>query len=395
MARVLTPAELQAGQLTQARSLHFIQAFRLVTGLVILLGSIVSMLGVSWDIQWHTFVGRDRTLIPPHLMMLSGIALAGLTAMIVVFAETLWTRRQQQLTAQNTRFADLFYGPLGAYIAGFGALTAAIAFPLDSYWHALYGIDVSIWAPFHVMILTGGALAPLGATYMFVSAAQLGSRTNDRRSIWLAYLGAVVALATIMGIFSFLLADATDNPGFIQFGSVTLNLFPVFSGLLVSWVFVIAAQAIPWRWAATAVALGYLFFGALFQVFVPPATSKLVVIEQLTYRRELGQFANLSIVATRFWSLTPIIVAILIDLFARRAEKKGWSGRKRLLVFALVSLIGCLPVVVLDPTLLLELAFYTGVIGFPISMLLGFFGTTLGTWFGLRTARSLQQLEGR
>lgn len=395
MARVLNTAELPVGQLTQARSLHFIQVFRLTAGLAILLASIVSMLGVSWDIQWHSLVGRDRTLIPPHIMMLSGILLSGIVAMVVVFAETFWTRRQQRLTTYTTSFSDLFSAPLGAYIAGFAALSAAIAFPLDSYWHALYGIDVSIWAPFHVMILSGGALVPLGAAYIFISVAQLSDQTNDRRSQWLASFGAIVAFAAVMSIFTFLLADATDDPGFIRFGSVTINLFPVLSGLLISWVLVTATQSLSWRWTATCIALAYLFFGALFQVFVPPATSSLVMVEHLVYRRELGDFANLSIVAVRFWSLTPLLAAILIDLFARRAEKKAWSVRKRNLVFALVSLIACLPIVVLVPILFLEIAFNLDVIGLAITILLGFFGTTLGMWFGLRTARSLRQLEGR
>src|SRR5712691_6792234 len=55
-----------------ARSLRSVSTLRLVLGLTALLGAIVFLEGTSWDIQWHTYIGRDRTLIPPHLMMLSG-----------------------------------------------------------------------------------------------------------------------------------------------------------------------------------------------------------------------------------------------------------------------------------------------------------------------------------
>jgi hypothetical protein len=41
------------------------------------------------------------------------------------------------------------------------ALLSAIAFPLDNYWHQLYGLDVTIWSPFHVMIISGMVLAGL------------------------------------------------------------------------------------------------------------------------------------------------------------------------------------------------------------------------------------------
>ena len=395
MAKALDSTGLASIGWVQTRSLHFLQTFRLASGLTIVLGSIVSMVGVSWDIQWHTFVGRDRTLIPPHLMMLSGIALAGLAALLVVALETAWARRQPEFAARTTRFADFFYAPLGAYIAGFTALAAAIAFPLDSYWHALYGIDVRIWAPFHVMILSAGAMIPFGAAFLLNASASLGTETGARSSTRLARLGMVLAFAAVLGIFTFLLGDATDDPGFMQLGSVIINFFPPLSGLLVSWVLVGASRLIPWRWAATAVVLAYLFYAVIFQIFVPPATGALVAAEHLTYRRELGSFAVLSLLAVRFWPLMPLIVAPLIDIFARRASRKSWSGRKTLLAFALVSLISCFPLFVLEPTWPVLIVIYLGPIGFLISLAMGFGGTLLGSWLALRQSSAISSVEGR
>lgn len=51
------------------RLLKAVAVLRLVSGLAALLGAIVFLEGTSWDIQWHTFIGRDRTLIPPHIMI--------------------------------------------------------------------------------------------------------------------------------------------------------------------------------------------------------------------------------------------------------------------------------------------------------------------------------------
>ena len=55
--------------------LRAVSTLRLVLGLTALLGAIIFLEGTSWDIQWHSYIGRDRTLIPPHIMMLSGVAL--------------------------------------------------------------------------------------------------------------------------------------------------------------------------------------------------------------------------------------------------------------------------------------------------------------------------------
>jgi hypothetical protein len=76
-------------------------------------------------------------------------------------------------------FAQLFSAPLGAYMVGLSSLTAAVAFPLDAYWHALYGIDVAIWVPFHIMFIASMGLVALGATYMLSSAAHLASRCGS------------------------------------------------------------------------------------------------------------------------------------------------------------------------------------------------------------------------
>src|SRR5205807_3493438 len=112
---------------SHAPSLHAVLVLRLTGGLVALVGAIISFVGTSWDIQWHTLIGRDRTLIPPHLMMLAGVALAGLAATADIVLETIWARRSPLLAERMVRFAGLFRGSLGGYVAGFAALDAAIA----------------------------------------------------------------------------------------------------------------------------------------------------------------------------------------------------------------------------------------------------------------------------
>src|SRR5437763_11086148 len=295
---------------TLTRSLRAVSTLRLVLGLTALLGAIIFLEGTSWDIQWHSYIGRDRTLIPPHIMMLSGVALSGISGLLTVLIESLWARRNTIIAQYSVGFAEIFSGPLGAYILGFTALTAAVAFPLDAYWHALYGIDVAIWAPFHVMFVASMGLVALGAAYMLSSAAHLAARRGTagmgtRRA---ATLGVVLALATVLSLFTLLLFDALGRKNFIDLGFMSLNVFPLLSGLLVAFTLVAAAFAIPWRWAATFVSLCYLVLAGIMPGFVQPATAWLLTVERLTYR---DTPAFTSIVALQ-WFITPVVVAILI-----------------------------------------------------------------------------------
>src|SRR5581483_575621 len=207
MSKVIGELETTSNTAFLSFSLHSVSTLRLVSALVILLGSIITTLGISWDIQWHSFVGRDRTLIPPHEMMLGGILLSGVVALTVVLIETRWARRNILPAEYSTGFTGIFHSSLGAYIAGFGALDAAIGFPLDACWHALYGIDVSIWAPFHVMILSGAAMMPLGAAYMLISVARLATEQGQYGRARTCYLGAIAAFATLLSMATYLLVD--------------------------------------------------------------------------------------------------------------------------------------------------------------------------------------------
>ena len=272
------------------------------------------------------------------------------------------------------------------------ALTAAVAFPLDAYWHALYGIDVAIWAPFHVMFIASMGLVALGAAYMLSSAAHLAARigaagSETRRA---ASLGVVLALATVLSLFTLLLFDALADKNFINLGFMSLNVFPLLSGILVAFTLVAAAYAIPWRWAATAVSVCYLVLAGIMALFVQPATDWLLTVEHLKYR---DTPAFTSVVALE-WFLTPLVVAILIDVFMHRARRKQWSRRKLTLFLALTAeLGGALPVVFIYPLLPVALAVQLGIAGSLASVLLGLAGTYLGTIFGRNVGESLDSLE--
>ena len=392
MARTFAGTAVLNDSPTLARSLRAVSTLRLVLGLIALLGAIIFLEGTSWDIQWHSYIGRDRTLIPPHIMMLSGVALSGISGLLTVLIESWWARRNKIITQYSSRFAEIFSGPFGAYIVGYTALTAAVAFPLDAYWHALYGIDVAIWAPFHVMFVASMGIVALGAVYMLISAAHLAARSGTtaggiRRA---ATIGVVLALATVLSLFTLLLFDALSRKNFIDLGFMSISVFPLLSGILVAFTLVTAAYAIPWRWAATSVSVGYLFLAGIMAAFVQPATDWLLTVEHLRYR-DIPPFT--SIVALE-WFITPVVVAILIDVIMRRARRRQWSRRKLTLILALTALLsGALPVMTILPILPAAMAVELGIVGYLASVLLGLAGTYLGTLFGQKVGESIDSLE--
>src|SRR5260370_24180811 len=377
---------------TLARSLRAVSTLRLALGLTALLGAIIFLEGTSWDIQWHSYIGRDRTLIPPHIMMLSGVALGGISGLCGVLIGSWWARRNMIIAQHSVGFAEIFSGPFGAYIVGFAALTAAVAFPLDAYWHALYGIDVAIWAPFHVMFVASMGIVALGAAYMLISAAHLAARidmagSGTRRA---ATLGVVLALATVLSLFTLLLFDALKDKNYMNLGFLSINAFPLLSGLLVAFTLVAAAFAIPCRWAASFVSGCYLLLAGIMALFVQPATDWLLSVERLSYR-ENPPFTSL--VALE-WFLTPLVVAILIDVIMRRAQRKQWSQRKLTMTLALTALLSAaLPVVLIFPLLPVSLALQLGLAGSLSSLLLELARAYLDTLLGRNAGVSINSLE--
>ena len=390
MAKTLSETALFDGSTTPARSLQAVATLRLVLGLTALLGAIVFLEGTSWDIQWHSYIGRDRTLIPPHIMMLSGVALSGFSGLLIVLIESWWGRHNKDITRYSSRFSEIFVAPLGAYIVGYAALLAAVAFPLDAYWHTLYGIDVAIWAPFHIMFVASMGIVALGTAYVLVSASHLAKRVEAPGLKRAATLGVVLALATVLSLFTLLLFDALDGGNMIDLGFMSISVFPLLSGILVAFTLIAAAFAIPWRWAATCVSACYLFLAVIMAVFVQPATDWLLGVEGLHYRRN---HPFTSVVALE-WFITPVIVALLIDVIVRRAQRKQWSRGKLTLFLALTALLsGAFPIVSIYPLLPVILAVQLGIAGFLVSLLLGFGGAYLGSFFGRNVGESLSSLE--
>jgi hypothetical protein len=98
-----------------------------------------------------------------------------------------------------------WWAPVGGpMIAAWGAF-ALTRFPLDDLWHRIFGQDVTLWGPTHLMQIGGGSLATLGGMALMSEAiATLGRDPERERSRpWVFHLrrgllvgGFLVALST-------------------------------------------------------------------------------------------------------------------------------------------------------------------------------------------------------
>ncbi|GCE13655.1 hypothetical protein [Tengunoibacter tsumagoiensis] len=328
---------------------------RRISAWLLLFFLIQGELGAVWDREWHAFVGRDQFWTPPHTMIYSCVAGAGLIALAIVLWETLRYFRQTPGVDDDStiRILRVFHAPLGFSVLGFGALLALAAAPLDNYWHELYGIDVALWAPFHMMGVTGGMIGILGMVYIFASEASIErqSKAAPRRILGFSWLevGTILALASFMNfVFT----------GFLQFplitiGTLHISTYPlplVAGGMLC----LIGATRFTRKTGSALLFLFFLFLHTwIVEVFVPWAIRVAVEQQDLPYR-----VAGSMPYFRWDYALLPIVFllpALAADLLIWRAGKTSQSTMERrypTLYGAAVGALLSIPAFLLAPIVL-------------------------------------------
>lgn len=122
---------------------------------------VVAVLGFYWDVAWHIEFGRDLFIFTPaHMMIVVGLALIVASALTSITFATLSGARV------GKRFKNIVipYSAIPLLVLGVGAL---VGFPLDELWHSAYGIDVTMWGPTHLVMISGASLTPIALLLMF------------------------------------------------------------------------------------------------------------------------------------------------------------------------------------------------------------------------------------
>lgn len=158
----------------------------------------VAVLGLYWDVAYHIDFGRDEALFTPsHTMILLGLGGLVYAAVIAVIFATL------DKAPVGFHFAGLTipWSALMLAVLGFGGVAA---FPLDELWHQAYGLDITLWSPTHLQLVTGGSLAPIAVLLMILEGRRQSQPTILGRIIEVTTAGAVlVGLSTFQGEFDY------------------------------------------------------------------------------------------------------------------------------------------------------------------------------------------------
>ncbi|HJZ47107.1 MAG TPA: hypothetical protein VKE41_08065 [Roseiflexaceae bacterium] len=306
-------------------------SLRLAGALLLALATAAFLFGAAWDIQWHPSVGRDRALTSPHLLLLSGIALSGLISLALILLDTWRAWRGREVDDSNsTMLLGVFRAPIGLYIAGSGALLGALAFPLDDYWHTLYGIDVTLWAPFHVMVISSMVMVGVGT--LFAIASEL-NRLAAGRSWLIAQVGFAVVLALTLATLLLLLAQADYKEGLASIGGYQFVLYPILLAFALALALVGVVRVTRLGGAATIMALVFLAIRQGLYLFVPWAMKIAVTAEGFAYRPN----APTEVVTPYAYPTAVLAAALIVDAVARVARRRGLEGDRAVLVAGVVT----------------------------------------------------------
>jgi hypothetical protein len=138
---------------------------------------LVALLGMYWDIALHIDEGRDAGPLanPAHYLILAGlfgVFAAGAIALAL-------PRPGERPGPAPLRIAGDWHAPIGGVLMAACGAFALVGFPLDDVWHRLFGQDVTLWGPTHLMLI-GGAGMTLVANAVLLSEG-MHSRGAGRR----------------------------------------------------------------------------------------------------------------------------------------------------------------------------------------------------------------------
>ncbi len=217
----------------------------------LLAAKVLASWGVQWDIQWHTNIGRDSFWIPPHLMTYSGVTLT----VLLSFGILAWTTLRPSPAAGDVVRAFGLVGTRGVHLAAWGIALTVLAAPIDDLWHRLFGIDVTLWSPPHMLGLLGAAVNTLGC---FLLAREVYPATSRA--------GFVAILVT--GVLLFIGLQLAVQPSFriayLQ-GGVLFHFYAMLAALVLPLAYVVTARLSGRRWAPAVVLVAAVAVGLLGQ----------------------------------------------------------------------------------------------------------------------------------
>src|ERR1700754_4050388 len=168
---------------------------------IIIVSLVTALFGMLWDISLHIAQGRDEGPLAntAHYFILAGlfgVFSSGFLSMCLPL---------EKPSRVAVRISDDWYAPLGGcLIAACGAFSL-VGFPLDDVWHRLFGQDVTLWGPTHLMLIGGAAMTLIGLAVLLVEAAGATREAGRHRELpWVGWMRRVsLPGAFLLGLSTF------------------------------------------------------------------------------------------------------------------------------------------------------------------------------------------------
>jgi hypothetical protein len=276
---------------------------------------LIALFGMYWDISLHIDQGRDPGPLanPAHyfiLVGLFGIFAAGFLAIVLP---------EGKPSPAAVKIAEGWYAPVGGVVFMACAAFALLGFPLDDMWHRLFGQDVTLWGPTHLMLFGGAGLSLLGHATLVAEAGESGHKP-DARGVF-----AFIVRTRKTSIFGGLLIGLSTFQGEFDFGVPQFQL--IFQPLLIALaagIALVGARIYIGRGGAMAAAVTFIVIRGVVTLLVGP------VLGEATphFPLYLAEAALVELVALRLSTDRPYrfgaLAGVLIGTVGLAAEW-GWS----------------------------------------------------------------------
>jgi hypothetical protein len=173
-------------------------------GAISLVALLVALVGMYWDISLHIDNGRDPGPLanPAHYLILGGlfgVFVAGFVSIVLP---------RERLGGSAVRITRDWYAPLGGVLLFACASFSLLGFPLDDAWHRIFGQDVTLWGPTHLMLFGGAAMTLIGRSVLLVEGARAargksGTPPGDSTPFFMRFQRASLAGAFLIGLSTF------------------------------------------------------------------------------------------------------------------------------------------------------------------------------------------------
>ena len=258
---------------------------------------LIAVFGMYWDISTHLDAGRDEGPFAnaSHYFIIVGLFGVFFAGLLAIFLPDEPPGR----TAIALPVGGL-HAPIGGLLILVCSAVALTGFPLDDVWHRIFGQDVTLWGPTHLLLFGGASLSTLGGMILLMEGAAAAREVSAEGAprglrVQQVLLGGafLLGLSTFQGEFDFAVP---------QF---RLVFHPILLMLAAS-VGLVAVRI----WAGPGAALGAAAFFILVRGILSLLVSPLFGHTTLHFPLYLAEAAVVELVALRYGRDRPIALGL-------------------------------------------------------------------------------------